>query len=58
LLLLYFEEYLRLNYKYHQEKVYKKVMQGFQLESAVEEAKKYYERLEKIANEYLTKIKS
>lgn len=46
------------NWRKYKPALYKKVMQGFQLESAVEEAKKYYERLEKIANEYLTKIKS
>jgi transcriptional regulator with XRE-family HTH domain len=38
------------NWKKNKPELYKKVMQGFQLEQAVEEAKMHYEKLEKIAD--------
>ena len=38
------------NWRKHKPELYKKVMQGFQLEQAVEEAKRHYEKLEEIAD--------
>lgn len=39
------------NWRKNKPELYKKVMQGFQLEKAVKEAKEHYERLEKIADQ-------
>ena len=39
------------NWRKNKPELYKKVMQGFQLEKVVKEAKEHYERLEKIANQ-------
>lgn len=38
------------NWRKHKPELYKKVLQGFQLELALQEAKDHYERLEKIVN--------
>ncbi|MDD5211602.1 MAG: hypothetical protein PHV62_04245 [Sulfuricurvum sp.] len=38
------------NWRKYKPELYKKVMQGFKLEEAVNEAKEHYQRLEKIAN--------
>ncbi len=38
------------NWRKNKPELYKKVMQGFQLEIVVKEAKEHYERLERIAN--------
>jgi hypothetical protein len=43
------------NWRKHKPELYKKVLQGFKLEEAVQEAKEHYERLEKIANEVNSK---
>lgn len=39
------------NWRKYKPELYKKVIQGFKLEEAVNEAKVHYEKLEKIANE-------
>lgn len=39
------------NWRKHKPELYKKVMQGFQLEEAVNEAKAHYEKLQKIRDE-------
>lgn len=38
------------NWRKHKPELYKKVLQGFQLELALQEAKDHYERLEKIVD--------
>lgn len=38
------------NWRKHKPELYKKVLQGFQLELALQEAKDHYKRLEKIVN--------
>jgi len=38
------------NWRKYKPELYKKVLQGFQLEIALQEAKDHYERLEKIVN--------
>lgn len=37
------------NWRKHKPELYKKVIQGFRLEAAVEEARRHYERLKEIA---------
>lgn len=37
------------NWRKNKPELYKKVMQGFQLEEAVEEAKRHYEKLKEIS---------
>lgn len=39
------------NWRKHKPELYKKVMQGFQLEEAIKAAKEHYEKLEKIRDE-------
>jgi len=39
------------NWRKHKPELYKKVIQGFRLEEAVNEAKEHYEKLKKIVNE-------
>jgi hypothetical protein len=43
------------NWRKHKPELYKKVMQGFQLEEAVNEAKAHYEKLAKIADKSIVK---
>lgn len=38
------------NWRKDKPELYKKVMQGFMFESAVQEAKEHYERLKKLSN--------